>query len=65
MADSMKALFAVTGWAFVVGLSGAFFAFGVVSVCRRMKWAPVNITINVDIDLTQMVKHDPAITSQR
>lgn len=46
MAQHLNALFIVTGWAFLVGASGAFFALGIVGVCRWLKWAPINITIN-------------------
>jgi len=46
MADWIGSFFIVTGWAFLVGMSGAFFALGVIVVCRWQKWAPVNITIN-------------------
>lgn len=34
--------------AYVTGLAGAAFAFGVACVWRWMKWAPINITVNVN-----------------
>jgi len=30
-----------------VGLAGAAFTLGVATVCRWLKWSPINITVNI------------------
>lgn len=34
--------------AIVFGGSGAMIAIGMIGVCRYFKWAPINITVNVN-----------------
>lgn len=48
MAEHLNALFVVTGWAFLVGATGAFFALGFAGVCRWLKWSPVNVTVTIN-----------------
>ena len=31
-----------------IGSSGAIFAISIIAVCRWLKWAPINITVNVN-----------------
>lgn len=53
MAEHLNALFVVTGWAFLVGASGAFFALGVAGVCRWLNWAPINVNVHIYRDGTE------------
>lgn len=43
----MQALLNAAGVIIAVGLCGASFTFGVAAVGRWMKWAPINIIVNV------------------
>ena len=45
MIEQIAAKFAVL--VFVVG-AGASFAFGFAVVCRLLKWAPINVIVNVN-----------------
>jgi hypothetical protein len=45
--EAANSILAVIGLITIVGACGASFTFGVAVVCRRMKWAPINITVNV------------------
>jgi hypothetical protein len=48
MSDAFHAFFVLAGACFAAMCIGGSFAFGVASVCRWMKWAPLNTTINVN-----------------
>jgi hypothetical protein len=48
MPDFAQAILVTVGFCFIVGCSGAAFAFGVAIVCRWMAWAPINIIVNVN-----------------
>ncbi len=48
MNDLTQAIIVAIGVVFWVGLLGAAFAFGFACVCRRMQWAPVNVTVNIN-----------------
>lgn len=48
MAEHLHAFFVVTGWAFLAGMSGAFFALGVVAICRWLKWSPITVTVTIN-----------------
>lgn len=45
MTGSLNAILIVTGWAFFIGASGAFFALGFIIVCRWLDWSPVNTKV--------------------
>lgn len=47
MPDFVQAILVAVGFCFIVGCSGAAFAFGVATVCRWLGWAPVNLTVNI------------------
>jgi hypothetical protein len=48
MPDIVQTIFVAIGFLFLVGGSGAAFAFGVATVCRWLAWAPINIIVNVN-----------------
>lgn len=48
MSDFVQGVGAAIRIAIVVGGSGAVFALCVVVICRWLKWAPINITVNVN-----------------
>lgn len=48
MTDFPRIVLALVGISFSAVLIGGSFAFGVATVCRWMKWAPVNTIINVN-----------------
>lgn len=47
MSDAMKLLNLFLNAAVISFIAGAAFTFGCALVCRAMKWAPVNTTINL------------------
>ena len=47
MEDPVKAILWLIGLMFTVGCCGAAFAFGWAIVGRWFKWAPVNLTVNI------------------
>lgn len=47
MPDFVQTILVTIGFLFLVGGSGAAFAFGVATVCRWMAWAPINTTVNI------------------
>jgi hypothetical protein len=47
MDDFLQSLAAATRLAVVIGGSGSVFAFGAAVICRWLKWAPINITVNL------------------
>lgn len=47
MSDPIQAILVLAGACFVAMSIGGSFVFGVASVCRWMKWAPVNTTVNI------------------
>jgi hypothetical protein len=48
MNETIHALSVLFGACFVVMAIGGSLMFGIASVCRWMKWAPLNITVNVN-----------------
>jgi hypothetical protein len=48
MSDAIHAILILTGAAFSMMVCGAALTFGVGSVCRWMKWAPINMTVNIN-----------------
>lgn len=46
--DDFAHLLSALRLAIVIGGSGAFFALSIAVVCRWLKWAPINITVNVN-----------------
>ncbi len=48
MGDSVNALCILAGACFAMMAIGASFTFGIATVCRRMKWAPINIIVNLN-----------------
>jgi UPF0716 family protein affecting phage T7 exclusion len=46
--EMVHAVLVAIGLAFMVGLCAASAALGAALVCRWLKWAPINITINVN-----------------
>jgi hypothetical protein len=47
MFEPVQAILMLIGLVFTVGCCGAAFMFGVVILCQRMKWTPINFTIQV------------------
>lgn len=48
MDDPIKALMALFGLSFTFGCAGAAFMAGAALAGRWLKWAPVNLTVNVN-----------------
>jgi len=48
MSNPFEALLILIGACFSAGCLGASFAFGAAMVCRHMKWAPVDLTVNIN-----------------
>jgi hypothetical protein len=55
VSDILRIAFALAGICFSAMLIGGSFAFGVATVCRWMKWAPVNTIVNVSDSWTRVV----------
>lgn len=53
MSESLNALWVLIGAAFALMICGGAFALGVASVCRWMRWAPVNTTVNVYLKIEE------------
>lgn len=53
MSDPMQAILVLAGACFAATAIGGSFIFGVATVCRWMKWAPINTVINI-------YNHEPA-----
>ena len=48
MADFLQGVGAAIRMAITIGGAGAVFALCIAVVCRWLKWAPINITVNVN-----------------
>jgi hypothetical protein len=48
MSDVLHAVASGVRLSIFFGCSGAIFALGIISVSRWLKWAPINITVNVN-----------------
>lgn len=60
MSEVSDPFFSAIRLAAFFGISGAIFAFGFAVVCRALKWAPINITVNVN-DYRPGVAPDDAV----
>jgi hypothetical protein len=49
MSDAADPFLSAIRLAAFFGLSGSIFALGFAVVCRALKWAPINITVNANI----------------
>jgi hypothetical protein len=48
MDDLFRAIMAGLRIGIFIGTSGAIFMISVIGMCRWLKWAPINITVNVN-----------------
>jgi hypothetical protein len=48
MNETVQAFMVLVGACFVAMSVGGSFVFGVATVCRWMKWTPINMTVNVN-----------------
>jgi hypothetical protein len=48
MSESIHAILVLAGVCFAAATIGGSFIFGVATVCRWLKWAPIKSTININ-----------------